>query len=65
MDRKTILLIESIKRCNLSKIEKQELIEILSQQKIDWDRFTKTLLSICKVGVSALKLLDIDVGDTD
>ena len=65
MERKTVLLIESIKRCNLSNRDKKELIKILSEDKVDWDKFTTTFMSICKIGVNALKLFDIDIGDSD
>lgn len=56
------LLIEKIKKCNLSKEDKKTLIEILENKNPDLDHFINTFITLCKLSTEMLKFFDLDVG---
>lgn len=57
------LLIEKVKKCNLSDTDKKLLLEKLERKKPDMDGFIQTFVTICKVSKEVLKLFDINIGD--
>lgn len=57
------LLIENIKKCNLSLEDKKILLEKLENENPDIDGFLQTFLLVCKVGKEVLKYFDFDIGD--
>lgn len=60
---KVELLIEKIKKCNLSLDDKKILLEKLEKEKPDIEGFLKTFLLVCEIGKEVLKLFDLDIGD--
>lgn len=61
--KKTDILIYNIKQSNLSEVDKDKLINILNEDKVDKDKFIYAFIDICKLGKDCLKLFDIDIGD--
>jgi hypothetical protein len=51
-------LIQSIQRSNLSTKDKEALIDILQEEKLDKFKLAKTFLKIVEVGGQILKLFD-------
>ena len=56
-------LIKSIQNSNLSKNDKSILVNILSEETVDFNKFILILSSIYKLGKVALKLFDLDIDD--
>jgi len=55
-------LIKQIKKSNLSKEAKAELISILQQEKPDINQLLLTFYTIWKVSKEILPFFDIDIG---
>lgn len=60
---KYYILKENIKNCNLSDLDKQALIDILSQDEVDINAFVLAFLRLIRLGATISKLFDIDIGD--
>lgn len=54
------ILIESIKKCDLSDNDKETLIDVLKDKNIDKSKFIKTLIDILKLSKEGFKFFDID-----
>lgn len=61
MEKNISILIENIKNCNLSDVDKLILLKKLETKEPDIDDFLKTFLNICKVSDKVLKLFDVDI----
>ena len=60
---KVELLIEKIKKSNLSYEDKEILLEKLEIEKPDIEGFVKTFVLFCEIGKEVLKFFDMDIGD--
>jgi tRNA threonylcarbamoyladenosine modification (KEOPS) complex Pcc1 subunit len=60
---KYYVLIENIKKSNLSEENKQTLIDILSQDIVDINAFILAFLRILQLATTVSKLFGIDIGD--
>jgi hypothetical protein len=55
------LLIEKIRKCNLSSNEKQELIAILTNEEVDLNELVLVFLRMLKLGEIILEFGGIDI----
>jgi hypothetical protein len=62
VDRKNEL-ISNILNSNLSKKDKEEIVNFLNKDGITMDDVVQYVISFWKIGKETLKLFDIDLGD--
>ncbi len=53
----------NIQQSNLPAADKETLIQILSQKKVNTDLFLKTFFRFCDLTTTIYKVFDIDIGD--
>lgn len=63
MDKKIKALKNTIEQSNLIEEDKSALVKILSEKKINWDKFLWRLMVSIQVAAEICKALHIDISD--
>jgi len=64
MDKKRITeLKHNIANCDLSELDKETLLKLLSDKNITLKEFTDYLMIFLRISKQTLKLFDLDLGD--